>query len=153
METIFLDNLNNYLCFFDYAFNLDEKKLNKEKYINDLIELFGKDEHLTKIINELIIKLIKSKNEERMDKSLFEQIIQEEKFTKGDVCILDIVKKVIIKNYINEFKIIYRELEKINYFSSILNNSKKYIDNKSNINQKEEFNQRIKEMFIENINL
>ena len=108
---------------------------------------------MTKIINELIIKLIKSKNEERMDKSLFEQIIQEEKFTKGDVCILDIVKKVIIKNYINEFKIIYRELEKINYFSSILNNSKKYIDNKSNINQKEEFNQRIKEMFIENINL
>ena len=153
LETIFLDNLNSYLCFFDYAFNLEEKILNKEKYINDLIELFGKDNHLIKIINELIIKLIHSKNEERMNKSLLEQIIQEEKFTKGDICIIDIVKKVIIKNYINEFKIIYRELEKINYFSSILNNSKRYIDNKANINQKEEFNQKIKEIFIENINL
>ena len=153
LETIFLDNLNSYLCFFDYAFNLEEKILNKEKYINDLIELFDKDKHLTKIINELIIKLIKSRNEEKMDKSLLEQIIKEEKFTKGDVCIIDIVKKVIIKNYINEFKIIYRELEKINYFSSILNNSKRYIDNKVNINQKEEFNQKIKEIFIENINL
>ena len=55
------------------------------------------------------------------------------------------------KNYINEFKIIYSELENIYFFSSILNNEKKYIDNN---NVKEiEFDNKIKEYFIKNINI
>ena len=61
LKTIFLENLNSSLCFFDYEFNLDKEKINKDIYINDLIELFSKDEYLISIIDELIMKNINSK--------------------------------------------------------------------------------------------
>ena len=151
-KTILLENLNSSLCFFDYEFNLDKKKLNKDVYINDLIELFSKDEHLIRIIDDLIMENINSKyNDNNKTQNLFEKIIKEEKFSKGDVCIFDIVKKTLNKNYINEFKILYAELENNYYFSSLLNNKKKYINN--NITEDEEFQNNIKEIFIQNINI
>lgn len=153
LNTIFLYHVNSSLCFFDYSFNLEKNKLNKDTYISDLIELFKKDELLRSKIDELIIKNIKLKNNNQNIKkgTILEKMIMEEKFNRGDICIYDIVKKILNKNYINEFKIIYAELENIYFFSSILNNEKKYIDNN---NVKEiEFDNKIKEYFIKNINI
>ena len=153
LNTIFLYHVNSSLCFFDYSFNLEKNKLNKDTYISDLIELFKKDELLRSKIDELIIKNIKLKNNNQNIKkgTILEKMIMEETFNRGDICIYDIVKKILNKNYINEFKIIYAELENIYFFSSILNNEKKYIDNN---NVKEiEFDNKIKEYFIKNINI
>ena len=152
LKTIFLEHINSSLCYFDYSFNLDKSKLNKDIYINDLIELFIKDDLLVNKIDELILKNIKSKNSDKNNKkTLLEKMISEEKFSRGDICIYDILKKILNKNYINEFKIIYIELENIYFFSSILNNEKKYITN--NGSNEIEFNNKIKEYFIKNINI
>ena len=152
LKTIFLENLNSSLCYFDYSFN-NEKKLNKDIYINDLIELFVKDEYLISKIDELIMKNINNKNNKESNgaKNLLDKIMKEERFNRGDISIYDIIKKFLNKNYINEFKIIYIELENIYFFSSLLNNEKKYVDNNNNENS--EFNKKIKELFIKNINV
>ena len=152
LKTIFLEHINSSLCYFDYSFNLDKSKMNKDIYINDLIELFIKDDLLIKNIDELILKNIKSKNRNKNNnKTLLEKMIGEEKFNRGDICIYDILKKILNKNYINEFKVLYVELENIYFFSSILNNEKKYILN--NGSNDIEFNNKIKEYFIKNINI
>ena len=146
---IILENLYSSLCYFDFSF-VNQRNFNKIKYINKLIELFDKDNHLIKIIDDLIISSINSKcNDNGKEFNIFEKIIKEESFTKGDICILDIIKKYLTKYYINEFKILYVELEKENYFSSLINNYKEYIDNENN----KIFFNNIKEKFIENINL
>ena len=102
LKTIFLENLNGLLCYFDYSFNLEKEKLNKDIYINDLIELFIKDEYLISKIDEIIMKNINSKNikENDVNQTLLEKMIKEEKFNRGDICIYDIVKKILNKNYI-----------------------------------------------------
>jgi hypothetical protein len=67
--------------------------MNKDIYINDLIELFIKDDLLIKNIDELILKNIKSKNRNKNNnKTLLEKMIGEEKFNRGDICIYDILK-------------------------------------------------------------
>ena len=142
-KAIFIENLKSSLCYFDYSFN--KKEFNKDNYINDLIELFKNDEDLIKIMDELIMENILKKNNEI---NLLDKIMKEEKFSKGDICIIDIVKKVLTKNYLNEFKILYVELEKIYYFSSILNNK----INSDFINDIK-FYKLIKEIFIKQINL
>ena len=149
-ETIFIENLNNCLCFFDYSFNVDEIKLNKDIYINKLIELFIEDKHLISLIDGIIMENINKKYEEIENKNLLEKIIKEEKFSRGDISIYDIVKKVLNKNYLNEFKILYVELENNYFFSSLIFNNKKYIntDNESIL-----FYQNIKEIFIKNVYL
>ena len=153
LKTIFLEHLNNSLCYFEYSFNLEKEKLNKDTYISDLIELFIRDEYLIGKIDELIMKNINSKNAEENNgtQTFLEKLIKEEKFNRGDICIYDIVKKILNKNYINEFKIIYVELESIYFFSSLLNNTKKYIAN--NNSEDREFDNKIKELFIKYINI
>ena len=152
-EKIVLEYLYSSLCYFDYSFNIDQNILNKDKYINDLIDLFDKDKYLMKIFNEIIISNINIKYDEKIKEcNLFEKIMKEEKFSREDICIFDIIKKVLIRNYLNEFIILYIELEKNYYFSSIINNIKKYIDNENN-NGNEAFNEKIKTIFINNINL
>ena len=150
VETIFSDNIYYSFGFFDYAFNPCVQNLTKDKYIIDLIELFKKDEDLRNVLNNLIIKLLTDK---KSNENLIEKIIKEEKFTRGDVCIFDIIKKVVIENYINEFKIIYRELENNYYFSNLINNRKNYIDIINRENKTGEFDKKIKEIFAENIDI
>ena len=152
-EKTIIENINSSFCYFDYSFNLDKNILNKNIYMNDLIELFNEDKQLINLIDKLIIENIiykYSKNEHEYN--IMEKIIKEEKFTRGDICIFDIVKKVLNKNYIDEFKIYYIELEKTYFFSSIINNRRKYIDNKNNY-ENNEFNQKLLEIFINNINI
>ena len=152
-EKTIIENINSSFCYFDYSFNLDKNILNKNIYMNDLIELFNEDKQLINFIDKLIIENIiykYSKNEHEYN--IMEKIIKEEKFTRGDICIFDIVKKVLNKNYIDEFKIYYIELEKTYFFSSIINNRRKYIDNKNNY-ENNEFNQKLLEIFINNINI
>jgi len=143
-KAIFIENLNTSLCYFDYSFNRED--LNKDNYINDLIMLFYQDEDLINIIDELIMKNICSKKNNEIN--LLDKILKEEKFSKGDICIFDLVKKVLTKNYLNEFKMLYVELEKNYYFSCILNHKKN-----SDFNDKKEFYKAIKEIFIKEVNL
>ena len=143
-KAIFIENLKSSLCYFDFSFNKEE--LNKDNYINDLIELFYQDEDLINKIDELIIENICSKKNNEIN--LLDKIVKEEKFNKGDICIFDIVKKILTKNYLNEFKMIYVELEKNNFFSSILNNKKI-----SYLNEDIGFYKLIKKIFIKHINL
>jgi len=143
-KEIFIENLKSSLCYFDYSFNIEE--LNKDNYINELIELFYQDEELLKIMNELIIEKICLKKKKEIN--LLDKIMKEEKFRKGDICIFDIVKKVLSKNYLNEFKMLYVELENNYYFSSIIYNKKN-----SDINDDMKFYKIIKEKFIKEINL
>jgi len=143
-KEIFIENLKSSLCYFDYSFNIEE--LNKDNYINELIELFYQDEELLKIMDELIIEKICLKKKKEIN--LLDKIMKEEKFRKGDICIFDIVKKVLSKNYLNEFKMLYVELENNYYFSSIIYNKKN-----SDINDDMKFYKIIKEKFIKEINL
>ena len=154
-QTILLENLNGVLFFFECSFNVEEKELNKNIYINKLIELFIKDRHLIKLIDEKIMENINKKYEDNNNKSFLEKIIKEEKFSRGDICIFDLVKKILYKNYLNEFKILYLELEKNYYFSSLIFNKKEYLENNNSIisNNDENFNKIIKEIFLKNVDL
>ena len=151
LDTIFLENLNSSLCFFEYSFNDDEKFINKDIYISRLIELFKKDKHLTKLIDEKIMENINNKYSDDKNKNIFEKIVKEEKFSRGDICIYDLVKKVLNKNYLNAFKILYVELENNYYFSSLLfkdnNKLNNIIENDENLYQK------IKEIFINDVKI
>ena len=150
LETIFQENLHNSLCLFGFNFIFDEGKNNKDIYITNLIELFIEDKHLLNLINGKIMENINMKLTNK-NENVFEKIIKEEKFSHGDICIYDIIKKVLNKNYLNEFKILYIELENNYYFSSLLSNKVKYINNK---NEKEEiFYKYIKEIFIKDIDI
>ena len=150
-ETIFQEYLNNILCLFDYNFIFDEGKNNKDIYITNLIELFIKDKHLLNLINEKIMGNIDIKYTGNKNENILEKIIKEEKFSVGDICVYDIIKKVLTKNYLNEFKILYIELENNNYFSSLLFNKEKYINN---TNEKDEiFYKNIKDIFIKDIDI
>jgi hypothetical protein len=151
LETIFLENLNSILCYFDYSFNEDENEINKDIYINKLINLFIQDKHLLNLIDEKIMENINQKDSDNNKaQNLLEKIIKEEKFSKGDICIYDIVKKVLSKNYLNEFNKLYIELENNYYFSSLLFGSKKILNNNEN---DIELNKKIKEIFIKDVNL
>ena len=150
LETIFQENLNNSLCLFDFNFIFDEGKNNKDIYITNLIELFIEDNHLLSLLNGKIMENINMKYTNK-NENIFEKIIKEEKFSQGDICIYDIIKKVLNKNYLNEFKILYIELENNYYFSSLLSNKVKYINNK---NEKDEiFYKNIKEIFIKDVDI
>ena len=150
-ETIFQEYLNNILCLFDYNFIFDEGKNNKDIYITNLIELFIKDKHLLNLINEKIMGNIDIKYTGNKNENILEKIIKEEKFSVGDICVYDIIKKVLTKNYLNEFKILYIELENNNYFSSLLFNKEKYINN---TNEKDEiFYKNKKDIFIKDIDI
>ena len=120
-KTILLEKLNRELFFYDFSFNYDENELNRNNYLSKLIELFKKDEHLVKLINGKIMENIFNRNNDKnKDQIILEKIIKEEKFSGGDICIFDIIQKILDQNYKNEFKIIYVELEKNYYFSNFL---------------------------------
>jgi len=144
VNKIFLQKLHEVFFFFDYSFNADEKELNKEIYINNLIELFVEDKHLIKLMDEKIMENINKNNEKN---EIVEKMIEGEKFLKDDIIIDDIVQKLLNKNYLNEFKILYLELEKNYYFSSLLYYKKR------NDNNDKYFYQIIKETFIKNIDI
>ena len=149
-ENIFLENLYSVLFFYDYNFNYNESELNRDIYITKLIELFIEDKHLINLLDEKIMEIINSKNDDVncKNKNILEKIIQEEKFSRGDICIYDIVKKILNKNYLNEFKVLYTELEKNYYFSNLIFNKK----NNAN-NDDDKVNKIIKEIFIKNVDI
>ena len=157
---IILENLNNILFFFDYSFNYDESGLNKDIYINKLLNLFIEDNYLIEKIDEKIIENINNKfdknNKNDKNKNALEKIIQEEKFSRGDICIIDIIRKILNKNYLNEFKILYTELEKNYYFfSSLIFNKRENYPNNNEIiiknNDDKNFNKKIQEIFIKSV--
>ena len=111
-EAIFTKNLNNILLYFEYAFHYnEEEKINKDEYIKKIIELFKEDKYLVKLLDEKIMENIRNK-EDYNNKNILEKIIKEEKFSRGDICIYDIVEKILKNNYTNDFEILYTELEK-----------------------------------------
>ena len=78
----------------------------------------------------MIMKNINNKyGDNNNNKNILEKVIKEEKFSRGDICIYDIIKKLLNKNYLNEFKILYSEIEKNYFFSSLLFNKNKYYQN------------------------
>ena len=149
-EKIFLENLYSVLFFYDFNFNYNESELNKDIYINHLIKLFIQDKHLINLLDQKIMEIINKKDEDdnNKNKNILEKIIKEEKFSRGDICIYDIVKKILNKNYLNEFKILYTELEKNYYFSNLIFNKKQNINNLD-----DRFNNIIKEIFIKNVDI
>ena len=153
-KNILVENLNSILFFFDYSFYFNEQELNKDIYISKLIKLFLDDEHLLKLIDEMIMKNINNKygDNNNNNKNILEKVIKEEKFSRGDICIYDIIKKLLNKNYLNEFKILYSEIEKNYFFSSLLFNKNKYYQNNDN-KIDDEFNQKIKEIFIQDVDI
>ena len=118
-----------------------------------LIELFISDSIIIEEIDKYIMKYLE--NNEKNEKIL-ETIIIKEKFSRGDICIFDIIKNVIIRNYINIFKILYVELEK-NYFFSSLIKRKNYFLNESDKGEirdnLEEFNKEMIQIFIDEIKI
>ena len=151
-KTIFSENLNSSFCFFEYSFNDDENKLNKDIYMNRLIDLFIEDEQLVFLIDGIIMENINNKYKETKYKNILEKIIKEDKFSLEDICIYDIIKKVLYKNYLHEFKILYVELENNYFFYNLLFNKQKYINNAQD-NEKILFYEKIKEIFIRDVNL
>ena len=153
LDTIILDNLYKKLLFFDYKFNPPLDTLSKDKYINDLIELFSTDNILVSQINELIINNINSDNSNKEKENIFKKIISEEEFINGDICIFDIITKHLAERFLKEFQILYPELEKKLFFSSILNRKNNYLDNNIEIIYQNNFNEKINQILLSNIDL
>ena len=152
LNMILIDNLNKLLFFFDYNFVGIKNELTKERYINDLLELFETDKNLIKLINEFIINNIKNDNYKH-NENIFEKIIREEEYINEDICVYDIITKSLTKKYLNEFQILYIGLENNYYFSSILNRKNNYLESNNIINIKNEFSYKINEIFLNNIKL
>ena len=101
----------------NYYEESEELKEGKQQYEN-AIEIINKYTYdnlsKNKIIMEVESKLEKGEKN-KFYNLLFDDYLlffiyrsfKEEKFTRGDICIFDIVKKVLIKSFINEFKILY----------------------------------------------
>ena len=153
VKNIILQNFDKIFFFYDYTFNYDENKLNKEIYINNLFELFIEDEHLLKLIDEKIMENINNENFDDNNKNILEKVIKEEKFSRADICIYDIIKKILNKNYLNEFKILYIELEKNYYFSNLILKKKETLGKDNIIVINEDLDRTIKEIFISNVDI
>ena len=154
-QTIFFENIYSILCLFDLSFYSCEKKLkkmNKYEYINTIIKLFINDPYLNDYLDKIIIKSIKNKNKEDANKNILEKIIIEEQYSRGDICIFDIIKNFVIKIYKNEFKSLFIELEK-NYFFSSLLKRKDYNFNTEEDENLKKFNEAIIEMFTNNFKI
>ena len=158
-STIFLEHTFSIICLLGYRFyNYNDKKdFNKDNYYDMIIELFEKDKFLIECLDKCIMNNLEKKREnENIHENFLEKIIKKEKFSRGDICIFDIIKNVLIRNYKNEFISLYIELEKNYFFSSLIKRRNYYTtddndddnNNEDRISQ-EEFNDTITEIFIE----
>ena len=157
-KNIFLECLYSILCLFDFSFYTNDvrlKEINKDKYIDMIISLFENNgEYLNNILDEIIIKNIKNKHFDDKQ-NILEEIIENKLFSRGDICIMDIIKNMLKKNYIDEFKAIYIELEKNYFFSSLLKRLDYFIDNinKEKIEEDRKLNEIIMNLFLKSFNL
>ena len=156
--TIFLENIYSIICLLGYNFYNNNEKIdfNKDNYSDMIIKLFEKDKFLIECLDKCIMNnLEKKKENENIHENFLEKMIKEEKFSRGDTNIFDIIKNMLVRNYKNEFKSFYIELEKNYFFSSLLKRRHYYTNNDKDDNNKEEqkyyeeFNDAITEIFIE----
>ena len=121
------------------------KGLNRDTYINKILELITNKKRLRDLINEALFKQ-SFKGKEDIITKIFKE---KNSINEGDIEIISVIKRYLSKIYINQLTLFYFKAEKEQFFSSLLSNSieqelwpTKKIDNKNEeeelIKEKEE---------------
>jgi hypothetical protein len=129
------------------------KGINKENYVNKLIEFITKNSKYINEINQVIIRQMFNDNEDVIS-TLFnkENIIKE-----NDVDIISVIQKYLSSLYISKLNIFFFKAENDHYFSSLLGNqldeSQKVEIKDENDNIKLVFIERIKQLYLDSLTL
>ena len=122
------------ISYISYKFINSYKSLNNENYIDRIIEIIKKSKRLRNIINENLLKQIKFEKEEIFS------IIKEDELYKNNEIKEEGILSVIIKRYTDlytsKLDLLFFELEKWQFFSSLLSNETTQ-EMLSNIEEKE----------------
>jgi len=112
----FRQNILKCTSYMKYNINASYKELNKNNYLEKLLDYFSKHKRMRNLINETII------NKTQKDEDLFAQIFKE-KISKDNIIDLSkIIKDYFSNFYISKLVLIFFRAENDQIFSSILSN-------------------------------
>ena len=113
----FCQNILKCTSYMKYNINASYKELNKNNYIEKLLEYFSKHKRMRNLINETII------NRTQKDEDLFAQIFKEKILKDNNIIDLSkIIKDYFSNFYISKLVLIFFRAENDQIFSAILSN-------------------------------
>ena len=112
----FSQNILKCTSYMKYNINASYKELNKNNYIEKLLEYFSKHKRMRNLINETII------NRTQKDEDLFAQIFKEKIFKDNIIDLSKIIKDYFSNFYLSKLNLIFFRAENDQIFSAILSN-------------------------------
>jgi len=146
-------NIFKSISYMKYNIISEYKGINKENYINKLIDfIINNSKHINEM-NQVIIRQIFKDNED-----IISILFNKEKIIKeNDVDILSVIQKYLSSLYISKLNIFFFKAENDHYFSSLLTNQ---IDESKNVEIKDENNnkklvliEKVKQLYLDNLTL
>ena len=115
LEDELFKNLYQSLTYIKYNFYSSIGKINKNTYINELIDYLRNNKSLIKLVNNCIVKQMTHESD------LITKILSNQKsISENDIDIISIIKKHLSKDYSKKLNLFFFKAEKDQLFSSLL---------------------------------
>ena len=112
-------NIFTSISYMKYTINGTYKELNKDNYVEKLIEFITNHKRLRFLINECLFReILVKKNEDIISKCFKEKNL----FSGDEIDLLSLIKKYILKIYLSNLNLFFFKAEKAQFFSSLLTN-------------------------------
>ena len=146
------NNILKSISYMKYNIISPYKGINKNTYVDKLINFISKNEKLKKMMNECIAKQIQQKGEDIISK-----IFKEENNQEIFIDILTIIENYIYNIYISELNLLFFKAEKDQLFSSLLSIEEDNDKNKEkkeyeiNLYNEKDFAEKISQIYFDHL--
>ena len=123
----------NITSYMNYNIPLQYKGLNKDNYIQKLLEFISKKEGLKYLINECLYRGAMKNNNEDLICKIFKT---KNSLSRDSIDILTLIKNYTLKAYRSLLSLLFFKAEKDQFFSSLLTNEQ-YLEKEENNNEDE----------------
>ena len=112
-------NIFTTISYMKYTINGVYKELNKDNYVEKLIDFITKNKRLRLLINECLFRqLLNDKGEDVISKCFKQKNV----FFGDEIDLLSIIKKYLLKEYLSNLNLFFFKAEKDQFFSTLLSN-------------------------------